>query len=250
MSHIFISHATKDDRLVKELREQLEGLNLSVWVDSRQLRGGSKLEPEIEGALRNARQVIVVLSPNTVNSPWVRKEIKIALEVEQAGEKKDYRVIALLLEGIEPEALELWFDEEPLAVPIELKVGGLSEAMQAILAALGERLPEDYQPLQEIESPPVEELVLELVDPKFSTRGGKRRVTATATLVYEPADESNRRIKTIVSPSSRRLAPSKSKNFVGILKATLCGQRGSLKNVPITLNPNSRCGVEISIKRH
>jgi hypothetical protein len=51
MSAIFISHATKDDAFAKELREALEGQGLSVWVDSRNLRGGVKLAPEIEAAI-------------------------------------------------------------------------------------------------------------------------------------------------------------------------------------------------------
>jgi 3-phosphoshikimate 1-carboxyvinyltransferase len=38
-SPIFISHASKDDAFVRELRQKLEGLGLSVWVDSRNLRG-------------------------------------------------------------------------------------------------------------------------------------------------------------------------------------------------------------------
>ncbi len=37
---IFISHATKDDTFVKDLRLALEGQGLSVWVGSRNLRGG------------------------------------------------------------------------------------------------------------------------------------------------------------------------------------------------------------------
>jgi hypothetical protein len=45
-SHIFISHASKDDEFVKELREALEAHRLTVWVDSRKLRGGAKLAPE------------------------------------------------------------------------------------------------------------------------------------------------------------------------------------------------------------
>jgi hypothetical protein len=85
MPHIFISHASKDDDFVKQLVVTLESLNLSVWVDSRNLRGGDKLAPEVDRAIEQARSVIVVLSPNTVNSPWVRKEITKALEVESRG---------------------------------------------------------------------------------------------------------------------------------------------------------------------
>ena len=192
---IFISHASKDDEFVTELRFALEGQGLTVWLDSRNLRGGAKLAPEIDKAIEQARQVIVVLSPNTINSPWVRKEIQKAQQVE--GQRKDegYSVIPLLLPGVEPTALALWFDEEPVAVPIQLKPGGLSEALPAILTALGERLSTDHQPLQEVESQPVEELVLKLSDPEIQTDEGKRRPTATATLVYYPANSTAREVE-------------------------------------------------------
>jgi hypothetical protein len=54
---IFISHASKDDGFVKELREALEGQRLTVWVDSRDLRGGAKLALEIEKAIELERLV-------------------------------------------------------------------------------------------------------------------------------------------------------------------------------------------------
>jgi len=120
---IFISHATQDDDFVKQLRLELEHLALTVWVDSRNLRGGKRLAPEIKQAIENARQVLVVLSPNTINSPWVRKEI--ALAVERELEEKTELVIPLLLPGVLPAALDLWFDEPPLAIPIQLKRGGV-----------------------------------------------------------------------------------------------------------------------------
>ena len=66
---VFISHASADDGFVKDLRVALEGQGITVWVDSRNLRGGNKLAPEIEQAIEQARQVLVVLSPQTVNSP-------------------------------------------------------------------------------------------------------------------------------------------------------------------------------------
>jgi predicted RNA-binding protein with RPS1 domain len=54
---IFISHASKDDGFVKELREALEGQRPTVWVDSRDLRGGAKLALEIEKAIELERLV-------------------------------------------------------------------------------------------------------------------------------------------------------------------------------------------------
>ena len=192
---VFISHASKDDDFVRAMRDALESHGIPVWVDSRNLRGGAKLAPEIDEAIEQARQVIVVLSPNTVNSPWVRKEIQKALEVERLRNDDRYRVIPLLLPGIEPSALALWFDEEPVGVRVEIKIGGVREALPAILAALGEQLPADSQPIKETIQQPVEELILKLTDTKIHEEGGKRRARATATLIYEPADKSARAVE-------------------------------------------------------
>lgn len=192
-AYVFISHATKDDDFVKSLREALENYNIPVWVDSRNLRGGDKLEPEIETAIENAKHTIVVLSPNTVNSPWVRKEIKKSLEIEK-GHPDDYRTIPILLPGIEPSALELWFDEEPVAIPIDLDSGDLQSAMPVVLSALGEQLPNDMEGA-DIKVKPVAELLLELEDPVIKTIKGESRAYATARVSLDMKTEGQRKIE-------------------------------------------------------
>ncbi|HUQ31740.1 MAG TPA: TIR domain-containing protein, partial [Pyrinomonadaceae bacterium] len=193
--HIFISHSSKDDGTVKELRAALETYGLIVWVDSRNLSGGAKLAPEIEKAIEEARQFIVVISTNTVNSPWVLKEVQKALEVEETRKTEGYRVIPLLLPGIEPSALSLWFKEEPVGVRVPIEAGGLSEALPQILAALGERLPDDAQPAPAAITHPVEELILKLSEPRIETREGRRRAKAKAQLIYHPADYTAREVE-------------------------------------------------------
>ncbi len=115
---VFISHASSDDAFVVQLRQALEHLNIPVWVDSRNLRGGQPLASAIAQAIAQARHVLVVLSPQTVNSAWVRREMRHALTVQQQRQAEGYRVIPLLLPGLEPSALEAWFYDEPLAVSI------------------------------------------------------------------------------------------------------------------------------------
>jgi hypothetical protein len=197
VSVIFISHASADDAFVAELRQRLEALQLPVWVDSRRLQGGSRLALEIETAISQASHVLAVLSPNTVNSPWVRREIHKALQVEKSRQGDGYRVIPLLLPGITPAALENWFPEEPVAVPVEVGPGELSAAMPGLLAALGKRLPTDFQPFLEPDKKPVEELVLTLVDPRIEMAEGKRRAQATATVLYQPARSGARNIQSL-----------------------------------------------------
>jgi hypothetical protein len=183
---IFISHSTADDAFVADLRRRLGAHRLPVWVDSRQLRGGDKLNPAIEQAIRAAGHCLVVLSPRTVNSPWVRREIRLAEAL--AREREGFRVVPLLLDGIKPGALALWFDEEPLGVRVTLDTTGLEEAFPRILAALGVQLPDDFQPLVEPEERPLADLLLKLADPSVALEAGKQRLRATATLVYEPPD--------------------------------------------------------------
>ncbi|MFL6213034.1 MAG: TIR domain-containing protein [Blastocatellia bacterium] len=208
MAHIFISHATSDDAFVKELRVALEAHQLRVWVDSRNLRGGDNLTPKIDAAIEQARQVIVVLSPNMVNSPWVRKEISKALEVERAKKDSGYRVIPLLLPGIEPSALPLWFAEEPVGVRVELRTGAVSEALPQILAALGEQWPNDRQPAPEPPARSVAELQLELKHASLEEIGqGKWRVRATAQLIYDPADAGRNEAKSTEFKFTAPLGP-------------------------------------------
>jgi tetratricopeptide (TPR) repeat protein len=189
LTHVFISHATKDDEFVRELRAALEAHKLSVWADSRNLRGGDDLAPEIDRAIEEARQVIVVLSPHTIKSPWVRKEVTRALEVEQQKKDSDYRVIPLMLPGIGPPDLSNWFDEEPVGITVEVRTGAVSEALPKIFAALGEQLPDDTQTAAEPDARLVAEIKLKLKGASIEQVGeGKWRVRATAQLIYDPAD--------------------------------------------------------------
>jgi hypothetical protein len=192
--HIFISHSSKDDELVKALRKSLEIQKLETWVGSRQLAGGDELEPEIKQAIKQARAFIVVLSTHAFNSPWLLKEVKYARKVKKK-QGDDYRVIPLLLEGIEPAALNLYFEKEPVGIKIQIGPGGISEAMPQILAALGERLPDDIQPMVRPQAEPLEELLLELTDPCIIEKDGTRRVRAKARLIYFPGKKGKREVE-------------------------------------------------------
>ena len=184
---IFISHATADDGFVKRLREALEGANLPVWVDSRELTGGDELPADIKKAIEEARAVLVVLSQSTVNSSWVRTEVQLALAVKKQQGDSGYKVIPILLPGIEPTALRLWFDKEPLAIKITVGPGGIEQALPSLFAALGEQLPDDLQPPKVREAAPVADLILELTDLKVETvQPGVRRAVAEARLVFDP----------------------------------------------------------------
>src|SRR5262249_46328539 len=83
--------------------------------------------------------------------------------------------------------LEQIFGHEPLYISATSDPGGIDAALNAILVALGKRLPADRDPIPQPKEEPLEELVLELTDLRIDEQDGVRRPSASARLVYEPA---------------------------------------------------------------
>jgi hypothetical protein len=79
MADIFVSYATADRDLVAPVVKLLESRGWSVWWDTR-INLGEVWDEIIERELRSARCVVVVWTPNSVRSRWVRAEAGEALE--------------------------------------------------------------------------------------------------------------------------------------------------------------------------
>jgi tetratricopeptide (TPR) repeat protein len=185
---LFISHSSQDDKLVRELQHALGDLDQDVWVDSRELRGGNPLETEIKKAINEASAYAVLVSPAAFQSKWVGKELRHALLEQERRGKDQFPVIPLSLDNTKLGVLEEFFSEEPIYIPISSEAGGIEAALDAILVALGKRLPTDSTPTKQTKAEPLEELVLELTDLKIYAEEGLRRATGKARLVYEPAN--------------------------------------------------------------
>lgn len=188
MNRLFISHSSQDDAFVRALREALDLHGLSGWIDSRELRGGDPLWAEIEKAIGTSSGYAVVVSTHSLQSKWVGKELRYALELrKQHGGNAFYPVVPLSLDGTRLGVLEEFFDEEPIYIPVSSGAGGVAAAINPIMVALGRRAAADRAQAPRPQAEPVEELVLELTDLKFQVHEGVRRATARARLIYEPA---------------------------------------------------------------
>jgi tetratricopeptide (TPR) repeat protein len=186
-SALFISHSSLDDAFVRELRATLADLKQEVWIDSRALRAGDPLWPEIQKAIEDSSAVAVVVSPSSRRAKWVRKELRHALEVQKKRGRDQFPVFMLSLDGTKLGVLKQLFDDEPIYIPVSGAAGGVEAAMNPILVAMGKRHPADVPVLPQPTAEPLEELVLELTDLKFHEEGGVRRPSAHARLVYEPS---------------------------------------------------------------
>jgi tetratricopeptide (TPR) repeat protein len=196
MSKVFISHSSEDDGFVRELRESLAYHDQDAWIDSRELVGGDALAPEIRAAIEEASAFAVVISPDSLESVWVEKELQHALDVQKQRGRDQYPVIPLSLDGTNLGDMEALFNGQPIYIPVSSAAGGIDAALNAILGALGKRLPSDTETTKQPKAEPFEELVLELTDLKFHEQEGVRRASGRARLVYEPAISGKRDVQT------------------------------------------------------
>jgi hypothetical protein len=76
---IFLCHTSKDKAFVRKLANDLFTLDVIPWLDEWDLEPGDSLHGRIGDALEQCSFVGVVLSPDSVTSPWVQKELRQAL---------------------------------------------------------------------------------------------------------------------------------------------------------------------------
>ncbi|MEN9867740.1 MAG: hypothetical protein RL748_3330, partial [Pseudomonadota bacterium] len=190
---LFISHSSADDTFVGKLQQQLAPHGVAGWIDSRQLRGGDVLWPEIAAAIEQASAFLVVVSPSALQSDWVGEELDHALAVQKTRQAagQSYPVIPLSLDDTKLGVLKRYFTGEPIYIPAQSTAGGVEAAINPILVALGLRLPFDSASPSTMPVPgeALEELILHLSDFGITEQDGKRRATARASLRYQAADQ-------------------------------------------------------------
>jgi tetratricopeptide (TPR) repeat protein len=205
MVQLFLSHSSADDGFVRELREALADLGQPVWIDSRQLKGGDPLWSEITAAIEAAAGLAVLVSPASLQSRWVGKEVQYGIQIQGQRGRDQFPIIPLSLNGTRLGVLEGLFEEEPTYIPVSSAPGGATAALHDILVALGLRLPTERPPLAQPRPEPVAELVLELRDLGFQEQDGVRRPAARARLIYEPASAGQPEV--VSNQSWRLIAP-------------------------------------------
>lgn len=99
--HFFISYSRADTNQQRKIISELRGRGVNVWVDTENLVPGTPAwEREIERSIRGAIGIIVLLSPDSNNSEWVRREISFA-------EENDKRIFPVLIHGDENDSVPL-----------------------------------------------------------------------------------------------------------------------------------------------
>ena len=94
MADIFISYSSKDREKAEQLTELLASAGLSVWIDKSGIGAATSWSEEIVDGIDNCKMFIVMLSPDSIASHNVVKEVSLASE-------KRKKILPLDLEPVE-----------------------------------------------------------------------------------------------------------------------------------------------------
>jgi TIR domain len=99
MAKLFISHASRDKEIARQLSNDLRVLGHSVWLDEWSIIVGQCISSEIDKALADTQFLILLLSKNAVLSRWVDTEWRAAYWDEL--QSRSIIVLPVLLEKVQ-----------------------------------------------------------------------------------------------------------------------------------------------------
>ncbi|MCY7282684.1 MAG: toll/interleukin-1 receptor domain-containing protein [Cyanobacteria bacterium CAN_BIN43] len=99
---VFISYSARDRDFVDQLTQGLESEGITVWSD-RSIQPGSNWIEEIEEGFEQSRHILLIVSEESLNSPWMNFEIGLALS--QAAKSPDTFIIPVLTQNIDTHSL-------------------------------------------------------------------------------------------------------------------------------------------------
>jgi hypothetical protein len=100
---VFISHNRKHKPWVRQAVKQWRDLGLSVFFDEENVRPGQDVVETIEAAVESSRHVILVVTPQSLESKWVAMEVVVAMYEQLA--RGHGRLVPVILEAVPPEKI-------------------------------------------------------------------------------------------------------------------------------------------------
>ena len=79
----FISYSSKDGEFAERLHADLRSKNVRCWFDREDMKIGDRIRPRIDEAIRVHDKLLLVLTENSMKSPWVEEEVETAFEKER-----------------------------------------------------------------------------------------------------------------------------------------------------------------------
>lgn len=84
---VFLSHNHNDKPFVRKLARDLENHGVRYWLDEAEMKIGDSLIQKIREGIDSVDYFAVVLSPDSINAPWVVNELDVAMNYQISGKK-------------------------------------------------------------------------------------------------------------------------------------------------------------------
>lgn len=100
-NELFLSHSSADRRFADSMVELIGGHGIPIWYSQTNILGAQQWQDEIGAALRRCDWFALILSPNSVESMWVKRELSYALHQNRFENK----IVPILYQGCDYEQL-------------------------------------------------------------------------------------------------------------------------------------------------
>jgi hypothetical protein len=75
---VFVCHATADKWIARTICEKIEGAGATTFRDDRDISGGDDIPDEIRRQIKLSKELVVVLTPESIDRQWVILEVGAA----------------------------------------------------------------------------------------------------------------------------------------------------------------------------
>ncbi len=76
---VFLSYSSKDREWVKQFVNAIQESGLTAWFDVADIPPGERWEDHIQKALRESTILVLIMSPDSIKSPWTYFELGAAI---------------------------------------------------------------------------------------------------------------------------------------------------------------------------
>lgn len=100
MTQVFLAHAEEDDTVSDRVRRNLMREGFTVWVSKTDIQTGAEFQTAIDRGIEEADNIVYLLSPDAIQSPYCQHELNYALSLNK-------RIIPILVRPTDPALVPL-----------------------------------------------------------------------------------------------------------------------------------------------
>src|SRR6266542_3730559 len=188
-----MSYSRKDEDVMRLIAKFLRTQGIKVWVDNEKLIPGTPIwEDEVERGIKSAAAIVVILSPDSKNSEWVKRETSLA-------DQHHKRIFPVLVGGDENTSISLRLINRQYVDLREMSEKRLKSLSDALSFYIQELMQQEQNNVAEIVKKPLSQSVTDIknsnqrmpTEKVTSQQPGKETIRKTDNPHSEPSARTN-----------------------------------------------------------